>query len=104
RCVPSVLVDRGYLASRYSLSLSRRPASFFFNAAAATEIYTLSLHDALPICSAGRDLEIDAVVMEAESGHGRRIPPVEVEGIPARGGQGRLEVRAVTHDLAGHPP
>src|ERR1017187_6014086 len=26
---------------------------FFFNATATTEIYTLSLHDALPICSAG---------------------------------------------------
>src|SRR5436853_5257106 len=26
--------------------------SFFFNATATTEIYTLSLHDALPICSA----------------------------------------------------
>src|SRR5688572_32691362 len=25
---------------------------FFFNATATTEIYTLSLHDALPICSA----------------------------------------------------
>src|SRR5437764_13988165 len=27
---------------------------FFFNDTATTEIYTLSLHDALPICSAGR--------------------------------------------------
>src|SRR5438445_1826432 len=27
---------------------------FFFNYAATTEIYTLSLHDALPICNAGR--------------------------------------------------
>src|SRR5438132_9269365 len=27
--------------------------SFFFNATATTEIYTLSLHDALPILSAG---------------------------------------------------
>src|SRR2546430_13577901 len=26
---------------------------FFFNDTATTEIYTLSLHDALPICSAG---------------------------------------------------
>src|SRR5437667_4989278 len=31
------------------LSLS---CSFFFNDTATTEIYTLSLHDALPICSA----------------------------------------------------
>src|SRR5256885_10937078 len=27
---------------------------FFFNDTATTEIYTLSLHDALPICHAGR--------------------------------------------------
>src|SRR5262249_61550913 len=27
---------------------------FFFNATATTEIYTLSLHDALPICAQGR--------------------------------------------------
>src|SRR5437588_8913277 len=27
---------------------------FFFNDTATTEIYTLSLHDALPICEAGR--------------------------------------------------
>src|ERR1044072_4917639 len=31
--------------------ISRMP-SFFFNDTATTEIYTLSLHDALPICSA----------------------------------------------------
>src|SRR5258705_4400485 len=28
-------------------------SSFFFNDTATTEIYTLSLHDALPICHAG---------------------------------------------------
>src|SRR2546426_9513889 len=28
---------------------------FFFNDTATTEIYTLSLHDALPICGAGAD-------------------------------------------------
>src|SRR5256885_11172296 len=30
-----------------------RHVFFFFNDTATTEIYTLSLHDALPICSAG---------------------------------------------------
>src|SRR5437867_9983854 len=30
----------------------RLPGFFFFNAPATTEIYTLSLHDALPICFA----------------------------------------------------
>src|SRR5256885_10038280 len=29
---------------------------FFFNDTATTEIYTLSLHDALPICSAARPI------------------------------------------------
>src|SRR3712207_7408787 len=39
--------------------LSRRRSlfrySFFFNDPATTEIYTLSLHDALPICEEGGD-------------------------------------------------
>ena len=30
-------------------------SSFFFNDTATTEIYTLSLHDALPICQAAKD-------------------------------------------------
>src|SRR2546427_11331860 len=56
---------RDYLRSRLSfsycsyLSLSLPPlccSFFFFNDTATTEIYTLSLHDALPIsrCPAGR--------------------------------------------------
>src|SRR5215813_15359631 len=32
---------------------------FFFNDTATTEIYTLSLHDALPICGGGRRLHED---------------------------------------------
>src|SRR3712207_8817940 len=36
--------------------------SFFFNDTATTEIYTLSLHDALPICfQAGRNFSMLAV-------------------------------------------
>src|SRR2546422_3437830 len=31
---------------------------FFFNDTATTEIYTLSLHDALPICFFGRDASL----------------------------------------------
>src|SRR2546430_17123730 len=30
---------------------------FFFNDTATTEIYTLSLHDALPICAAGNGVD-----------------------------------------------
>src|SRR5260221_4476167 len=36
--------------------LQRRCAFFFFNDTATTEIYTLSLHDALPICEQLRDV------------------------------------------------
>src|SRR2546425_4203853 len=35
--------------------LTRICSFFFFNDTATTEIYTLSLHDALPICSPGAD-------------------------------------------------
>ena len=31
---------------------------FFFNDTATTEIYTLSLHDALPICQADGDVDL----------------------------------------------
>src|SRR5260370_26787305 len=42
--------DRLHLSSSSVLSAF---AIFFFNDTATTEIYTLSLHDALPICSCG---------------------------------------------------
>src|SRR2546422_8754356 len=41
------------LSMSRSTAVSRRPLFFFFNDTATTEIYTLSLHDALPISSAG---------------------------------------------------
>src|SRR5258705_4801953 len=43
---------------------------FFFNDTATTEIYTLSLHDALPIC--GVDLAGDAVAIERGQPHASR--------------------------------
>src|SRR2546425_3775610 len=46
------------------------PFFFFFNDTATTEIYTLSLHDALPICEGGeraRDM-VQALVQEPEVG------------------------------------
>src|SRR5690554_8215513 len=39
---------------------------FFFNDPATTEIYTLSLHDALPICLKGRPL---VIVGDGVGGH-----------------------------------
>src|SRR5205809_4618115 len=38
--------------------MSSRLFFFFFPETATTEIYTLSLHDALPICSAGDGVQI----------------------------------------------
>src|ERR671920_77014 len=54
----SELQSRQYLVCRLLLEKKREPfpslsvdlPSFFFNDTATTEIYTLSLHDALPIC------------------------------------------------------
>src|SRR5689334_25319199 len=45
----SCLIPTGYDVSFVSLS-SQCLFFFFFNDTATTEIYTLSLHDALPIC------------------------------------------------------
>src|SRR5438132_2692985 len=45
RSVPSLRVSFVIGGMRFHL-----PSFFFFNDSAATEIYTLSLHDALPIC------------------------------------------------------
>ena len=53
-------------------------AVFFFNDTATTEIYTLSLHDALPISvkvigtTAGAKNNVTSVVIAAQSGTGNR--------------------------------
>src|SRR2546430_12463513 len=57
---------------------------FFFNDTATTEIYTLSLHDALPISHRGRRRERLRVL------HGAHDPPVDVadedeHGVPEFG-------------------
>src|SRR5690606_39327814 len=51
-CSPCFLSLRHSSSSVCSYHLFHRPSlsSFFFNDTATTEIYTLSLHDALPIC------------------------------------------------------
>src|SRR5438309_10001249 len=77
---------------------------FFFNATATTEIYTLSLHDALPIY-------IVAVPRRAD-GHGRRGARIPPHQAPPRAGsdegQGGLcgEVRGVPppRRAGGHEP
>src|SRR5256885_12115777 len=57
-------------------------AFFFFNDTATTEIYTLSLHDALPICQA-----VDAVVQV-----GTKAPLVGILAQPAVGGADQREI------------
>src|SRR2546430_8065602 len=54
---------------------------FFFNDTATTEIYTLSLHDALPIsCGAGWSARRHA---ERSRGAPRLRPPTEATGLAA---------------------
>src|SRR6266571_1051235 len=48
-CRRKCSVSRPGSAWRFDLTLLRRFMFFFFNDTATTEIYTLSLHDALPI-------------------------------------------------------
>src|SRR3712207_7032808 len=62
---------------------------FFFNDTATTEIYTLSLHYALPISDAARRLARPAARRpDAEEGPDQRQgrPPHDRRGSPARGG------------------
>src|SRR5208337_3835516 len=54
-------------ASGFWVHLSSSPLCFFFNDTATTEIYTLSLHYALPIYTCDRTNEL------ADRGVGRRL-------------------------------
>src|SRR5437870_8493345 len=61
------------LRSTYHLYLL---SSFFFTPPATTEIYTLSLHDALPISAAHLDRAPGPRPgLDARVGRGRRVPP-----------------------------
>src|SRR3712207_7850974 len=51
---------------------------FFFNDTATTEIYTLSLHDALPICTNADDLGDHRPGALAAREHGVRSPLAEL--------------------------
>src|SRR5256885_11853767 len=65
----------------YTYSTERRTlvfTFFFFNDTATTEIYTLSLHDALPILAPGRRaLHRGAGVCQRAARHPRAAPAVE---------------------------
>src|SRR5256884_8593813 len=61
---------------------------FFFNDTATTEIYTLSLHDALPILAGGerRDRRTDTRAVQARHGaqaRNRHVLPVEGQDLTA---------------------
>src|SRR3712207_8222138 len=53
---------------------------FFFNDTATTEIYTLSLHDALPICEGGRKADMTLVWGVPLVGLAR-VATAELEGL-----------------------
>src|SRR2546430_7005192 len=63
---------------------------FFFNDTATTEIYTLSLHDALPIYSRYRWRLLHG---DGLRGHGHRQPAEGEDGVPARRVQDRKSTR-----------
>src|SRR5438132_6756172 len=100
--------------------------SFFFNATATTEIYTLSLHDALPIWHpedrlpidasedrglaglhrdpveqelAHRPQDVDDDVLLADGGSAREDDEIVRERFPQRGAEG---LEAVRHATQGH--
>src|SRR3712207_7897088 len=68
---------------------------FFFNDTATTEIYTLSLHDALPICSRSRRglgrgwPRRSAVPGAASAGRGRRTAAAACRATRSRHGRRR---------------
>src|SRR5438034_6799643 len=50
-------------------------SAFFFNSTAPTDIYTLSLHDALPICNPRRAVHARHARHAAHRRHRARVPP-----------------------------
>src|SRR5690242_21965286 len=80
----------------YSLSaLIRFLFFYFFNATATTEIYTLSLHDALPICRAVGNIWKNVVcrLSEGLSSPDDRNQPARSQGWPAACVQDRKSTR-----------
>src|SRR5690348_18485492 len=82
--------------------LLHSPLSFFFNDTATTEIYTLSLHDALPILAAdrGRPAAVREEPHPAREAERHRVLPVEgpshVEG-DARSEEHTSELQSPVH-------
>src|SRR5437899_12311709 len=72
------------------------PSNFFFNSTAPTDIYTLSLHDALPICLSRPDGHRGAI---RASGGSRAPAGLSVRQRPAIGADDRqlLALRSEEH-------
>src|SRR3712207_9008840 len=68
---------------------------FFFNDTATTEIYTLSLHDALPICTGA---VLDRLTTEGA------LTDAQRQQLAADEAYGTLERLLRTAELAGHDP
>src|SRR2546427_7738418 len=60
------------------------PVFFFFNDTATTEIYTLSLHDALPISGSGHVRRVGVRRRSVLSRSARRPRAGDLRGAPAR--------------------
>src|SRR5207245_11555845 len=66
--------------------------SFFFNSTASTYIYTLSLHDALPIYTVGMgDAGIKSAIQGSNVPNPDEAVPSFVSGAMAKAGKGLLE-------------
>src|SRR5437870_7271422 len=80
----------------------------FFNPTATTEIYTLSLHDALPISVHARAEEPPALLVESDDAltlHGRmiqRFGPLETQAVEQRLEQTRSEEHTSELQSRGH--
>src|SRR3712207_8503510 len=72
---------------------------FFFNDTATTEIYTLSLHDALPISARGLEIEshVGALRQPAGGDANRVHDPAQVPVAIVLGDHGALGVRSEEH-------
>src|SRR5258708_11815110 len=81
---------------------------FFFNDTASTEIYTLSLHDALPICVAtlndrtlllGRRQRLGHLAVVPVDGHGldAETPGVDVQLLHVRSEEHTSELQSPDH-------
>src|SRR2546426_10028601 len=87
-----------YFSSRCHLSF----LFFFFNDTATTEIYTLSLHDALPICFSVYPLGLVAGQLSLAPKFGGSVQP-RAQRIDQKGGPGRQKNGAKEQKSTGHP-